>query len=283
MTEGPTAQHDRPMCVRIWLEVGHACEPRSSSLGRALALDWRLWVRGASGRDISSFVHKVVFYLHPANAFVYPKRVLQEPPYEIQESGSVSIDIPIHVYLKHSNKPKKIRLRYSLVIEHEAKSSGESRRIYYDVENPSEQLWQALMSGGGEVVARTTADHHGDRLVVLPDSRPRALPRRHKFVEPLHCKHAPRKATKPYVLDETCCTKCGESQLELKKQLRSVTMTQDEIHRVTQLYLAFTGYEKTVDALKLPPLSDSIYKLPELPASLREALKATEMEFTPRS
>lgn len=62
------------MCVRIWLEVGHACEPRRSALGRALALDWRLWVRGARGRDISAFVHKVVFYLHPSSAFVYPKR-----------------------------------------------------------------------------------------------------------------------------------------------------------------------------------------------------------------
>lgn len=62
------------MCVRIWLEVGHACEPRRTPSGRALALDWRVWVRGVSGHDISTFVHKVVFHLHPATAFVYPKR-----------------------------------------------------------------------------------------------------------------------------------------------------------------------------------------------------------------
>lgn len=62
------------MCVRVWLEVGHACEPRRSALGRALALDWRVWVRGISGQDISPFVHKVVFHLHPPSAFVYPKR-----------------------------------------------------------------------------------------------------------------------------------------------------------------------------------------------------------------
>lgn len=62
------------MCVRVWLELGHACEPRRSALGRALALDWRVWVRGVSGQDISPFVHKVVFHLHPPSAFVYPKR-----------------------------------------------------------------------------------------------------------------------------------------------------------------------------------------------------------------
>lgn len=63
------------MCIRLWLEVGHRCEARtSSSLGRSITLDWRVWVKSASGHDISPFVQKVVFYLHPASAFVYPKR-----------------------------------------------------------------------------------------------------------------------------------------------------------------------------------------------------------------
>ncbi|KAL4717304.1 hypothetical protein ACJJTC_017191 [Scirpophaga incertulas] len=270
MTEGLFTQHDKPMCVRIWLEVGHACEPRRSALGRALALDWRLWVRGVSGADISAFVHKVVFYLHPASAFVYPKRVLQEPPYEIQESGSLSTDIPIHVYLKYSNKPKKIRLRYSLVIESNARSSSESQCVYYDVENPPEQLWRALMRGGGEAVARVAA-RRSDRLLVL-DRRPA---HKHKFAEPPHCRHASRKP-KTY---EDACPKCGDSQADLKMQLRTVAMTEDEINRVSQLYLAFSSYEKSVDAITLPPLSDPIYRVPELPMSLREALKSAEAEL----
>jgi hypothetical protein len=197
--------------------------------------------------------------------------VLQEPPYEIQESGSVSIDIPIHVYLKHSNEPKKIRLQYSLAIENNTRSSSESRCVYYDVENPPEQLWRALMHGGGEVVARTAGRRRGDRLVVLRD-RPRA---KHKFVEPLQCKHT--RKSKPYVLDEVC-SKCGESQTDLKKQLRVVAMTDDEIQRVSQLYLAFTSYDKSVDAISLPPMSDPIYRVPELPMSLREALKNARLD-----
>lgn len=272
------------MCVRIWLEVGHACEPRRTASGRALALDWRVWVRGVSGRDISTFVHKVVFYLHPAAAFVYPKRVLQEPPYEIQESGCASIDIPIHVYLKYSNRPKKISLRYSLQIENNSKSNSESRCIYYDFVNPSEQLCEALMSGGGELMPRTGAPDGSKRLVVVlsDDERPTRLmkTKRYRFVEPLHCKHGHKKRTKSYIFEEIC-SKCGNSiYVDFRKQLRSVAMTEDEITCVSQLYWSYTNYEKSVGSLTLPPISDSIYRVPELPASLRRALKEVEEDYT---
>ncbi|XP_028157901.1 uncharacterized protein LOC114351057 isoform X2 [Ostrinia furnacalis] len=278
MTEGLLAQHDKPMCVRIWLEVGHACEPRRSALGRALALDWRLWVRGASGRDISAFVHKVVFHLHPSSAFVYPKRVLQEPPYEIQESGTVSIDIPIHVYLKYSSEPKKIRLRYSLEIENHTTSSTETRHVYYDVESPPEPLCRALMRGGGQLVAR--AGRRAGRLLVLADAH-RAKPdktKKYKFVEPVPCKHPPKRV-KPSVLEEIC-PKCGEStHADFRKQLRSVGVTEDEVGRVSQLYLAYSSYEKAADALPLPPLADPLYRPPELSPALREALKTVQIDF----
>ncbi|XP_075979601.1 protein ENL-like [Anticarsia gemmatalis] len=286
MTEGSLLHHDKPMCVRIWLEVGHECKPRRSALGRALALDWSVWVRGVSGHDISAFVHKVVFHLHPPTAFVYPKRVLQEPPYEIQESGCASIDIPIHVYLKYSNRPKKIRLRYSLQIENNNESNSESHCVYYDFENPSEQLCKAIMSGGGEVVARTGApDRSKKLLVVLSDSgddKPHKVnnPKKYKFVEPIQCKHGPKKRTKSYLFEEIC-SKCGNSiYVDFRKQLRSVAMTDDEINCVSQLYLSYTSYEKSEDPLILPAISDPIYEMPVLPPALRKALKKVEDDYT---
>lgn len=94
----------RQMCVRIWLEVGHACEPRRSALGRALALDWRLWVRGASGCDISAFVHKVVFHLHPASAFVYPKRGIPRAFATCSPPNTLKSDI---TYVPKCNSPLK--------------------------------------------------------------------------------------------------------------------------------------------------------------------------------
>ncbi|XP_013191916.1 uncharacterized protein LOC106136031 [Amyelois transitella] len=281
MTEGPL-HHDKSMSVRIWLEVGHVCEPRRSTQGRSLSFDWRLWVRGVSGKDISSFVHKVVFYLHPASIFMYPKRVCQEPPYEIQESGCASIDVPIHVYLKHSSEPQKIRLQYSLSIENNKSNSSESRCIYYDFQNPPEQLRRALMSGGGEIVSRAHRAMRADRVIMLSDSRDKPrdmqIKKKAKFVEPVSCRHS-AKRVKPYPQDATC-PKCGESlDVDFRKQLRGVSMTKDEIARVSQLYESYNLYKKSVDALALPPLSDPIYRVPELPAGLQEALKGVKFDL----
>lgn len=199
--------------------------------------------------------------------------VLQEPPYEVQESGCASIDIPIHVYLKYTKKPTKIRLRYSLHIENNTVISSESRCIYYDFESPSKELCEALMSSGGELVSRAAK-----RLVVVISDKDRRTTMKHKkykFVEPLLCKHVPKKRAKPF---EDVCAKCGESTTaDLRKQLRAdvVGMSEDEVNSVSRLYLAYSTYEKSDNALVLPPFSDPIYRVPEIPASLRKALEAS--------
>lgn len=200
--------------------------------------------------------------------------MLQEPPYEIQESGCASIDIPIHVYLKCSSRPKRIRLQYSLRMENNSLTSSESKCVYYDFENPSEQLCTALMEGGGEIIARKGCpkSQHEDLFVLLSGSDEKLKSgkgKRYKFVEPVRRMAPAKSRTKTYVIEELC-PKCGDS--ELRKQLRSVQMTDDEINQVSKLYLAYTSYEKSVDALILPPISDPIYTLPELPASLKGAL-----------
>ncbi|CAH2087536.1 unnamed protein product [Euphydryas editha] len=270
------------MCVRIWLEVGHACEPQRSMSGRELSLNWRLWVRGARG-DISAFVHKVVFELNPPSAYFYPKRVRQEPPYEIQESGCTSIDIPIEVHLKFSQEPEKICLKYSLHIENNTKVSSESTCVYYDFENPSETLCRALMEGGGEVIGRTgNLDNSGKLVVVHSESRSEDNARnkkRYKYVKPVRCEHRLKTSSKSFILDETC-SKCGKSiNSDFKKQLREVAMTEDEINRASQLYISNSEYEKSENALVLPPLWDPIYQIPELPASLRGLLNSVEADY----
>lgn len=207
--------------------------------------------------------------------------MLQEPPYEIKESGCASIDIPIHVYLKFSGKPKKICLRYSLHIENNHKANSESRCVYYDFENPSETLLQALMKGGGEVIARTGGFDHADKLVVLlpADERPALTVKKYKYVKPVRCKHRAERPAEPRAPDEAC-PKCGQSMTaELRRQLRAAAMTDDEIARVSQLYLAYSGHDGAADALRLPPLSDPIYRPPELPPSLRGALASVEADY----
>ncbi|KAI8434309.1 hypothetical protein MSG28_012390 [Choristoneura fumiferana] len=223
------------MCVRIWLEVGHACEPRLLPLGRAPALDWRVWVRGVAGANISTFVQKVVFHLHPEILFTYPKRVLREPPYEIEESGSASIEIPIDVYLKFSTKPRRIHL----------KRTAAASSCYLTVEKTA-------------LIATTN-----------PQKKKKQV-----YIEPIQNKPVYEKTM---LFDE--CSKCDESRLDFTSSLRGVSMTEDEIKHVSQLYLSYSSYEKSDDALPLPPLSDPIYCIPELPASLRHALSSVEVDY----
>lgn len=134
------------------------------------------------------------------------------------------------------------------------------------------------MKGGGEVIAHTIKSET-NKLVVLFENKPKDIkPRKlkkYRYIEPIRCKHG----TKPCLIEDIC-SKCGDSTgQELKQQLRSVKMTEDEINRVSQLYLSYRSYEKSVDSLILPPISDPIYKVPELPASLRSALKSVEADY----
>lgn len=172
-------------------------------------------------------------------------------------------------------------------IENNNKSSSESRCVYYDFENPSEQLCKALMSGGGEVVARAGAPHRGKRLLVVlsdSDDKPQRLtnPKKYKFVEPIQCKHGAKKRTKSNIFDETC-VKCGTSiYADIRKQLKSVSMTDDEINCVSQLYFSYSNYEKSVPSvnrLLLPAITDPIYVAPELSPALKKALKKVEDDY----
>ncbi|CAG9791043.1 unnamed protein product [Diatraea saccharalis] len=206
------------MPVRIWLEVGHSCGPRSTPRGHAKVLDWRLWVRGANGRDISAFVHKVVF--------IY---VLLARLFTLKECMSIN------------------------------------------VEKPSKLLWKALIAAGGEAVEHTNRKHRNDRLVITPETHSGPPLSRHQLVEPVQCKHVLRIPS-PYALDDTCI-KCGESQIELIKELRMANMTEYKIDHAAQLYVSFFDYEKHLDAITLQPFSDPIFNIPELPASLQEMLK----------
>ncbi|KAM3965484.1 protein ENL-like [Aphomia sociella] len=270
------------MCVRVWLQVGHACDSTLFTPGRVLPFDWRLWVRGVNDHDISSFVHKVVFYLHPSSQFVYPKRVRLEPPYEIEESGSTSIDVPILVYLKF-NESMKIRLTYRVVMENKTRFNSGSRCIYYDFKNPPEQLCKALVKGGGEIIVPIDHICQENKHTVLSKSKDdkshkNMKNRKYRSLDPVQCKHRPKRRTNPFLLQEIC-SKCGLSvHAGLKKQLSGDCMTEDEITRVSQLYHSYSAYEKFEETLTLPPLSDPIYQLPELPPSLQEALKSVRFD-----
>lgn len=62
-------------------------------------------MRGATNEDISVVVKKVVFQLH--SSFNNPTRVIEEPPFEVSESGwgEFEIAMTLHFHSDVCDKP----------------------------------------------------------------------------------------------------------------------------------------------------------------------------------
>lgn len=54
---------------------------------------WTCYLRSATGEDLSHILKKVTFVLHPS--FANPSRVLEQPPWEVTESGWGEFEISI--------------------------------------------------------------------------------------------------------------------------------------------------------------------------------------------
>eukprot|EP00731_Ephydatia_muelleri_P016792 Em0009g1216a len=76
--------------------------------------DWTVIVKGEEGHEIKHFVEKVVFYLH--ESFPKPKRVVKDPPFQVSESGYGSFNLPVEVYFRNKDEPKKVKFDYDLLL-----------------------------------------------------------------------------------------------------------------------------------------------------------------------
>lgn len=63
---------------------------------------WTLYVRGSNDGDISRFVSRVIFTLHPS--FSIPVREIQTPPFEVSEYGWGEFEASIRIYFKDENE-----------------------------------------------------------------------------------------------------------------------------------------------------------------------------------
>ncbi|KAH7644303.1 protein af-9-like [Dermatophagoides farinae] len=136
-----TSQH-----VEVQLEIGHIATPKLESTSDGHTHDWTVFVRGVDNGHINPFVEKVIFHLH--DSFPKPKRVIKEPPYEIKESGYASFELPIEVYFRNKEEPKKICFEYDLYIEL-AKPVANTRRERLTFQNPSIEFKKKLLKGCG--------------------------------------------------------------------------------------------------------------------------------------
>uniref|UniRef100_UPI0035900A23 protein AF-9-like isoform X1 n=2 Tax=Myxine glutinosa TaxID=7769 RepID=UPI0035900A23 len=101
--------------LQVQIELGHFAIVRKKVSAEGYTHDWRAFVRGVDHKKIHGFVEKVVFILHAS--FLKPKRVYKEPPYEVEESGYAGFVMPVHIYFKNTENPRKMSFEYDLFLQ----------------------------------------------------------------------------------------------------------------------------------------------------------------------
>ncbi|CBK22894.2 uncharacterized protein [Blastocystis hominis] len=61
--------------------------------------DWKAYIRGVNGEDLSTFIKSVTFTLHPS--FRQNQRVIDHFPFEVREQGWGEFEIGIKVEFKN--------------------------------------------------------------------------------------------------------------------------------------------------------------------------------------
>lgn len=83
------------------------------------------------------------------DTFRNPKRVLKEPPFVVKESGYAGFIIPIEIYLKNKDEPKKFQITYDLHLQPSGPPINNVIRHTEVIRNPSDEFRKKLLKGGG--------------------------------------------------------------------------------------------------------------------------------------
>ncbi|XP_030579048.1 protein AF-9 isoform X1 [Archocentrus centrarchus] len=135
--------------VQVKLELGHRAQVRKKPTVEGFTHDWMVFVRGPEHSNIQHFVEKVVFHLH--ESFPKPKRVCKDPPYKVEESGYAGFILPIEVYFKSKEEPKKVRFDYDLFLHLEGHPPVNHLRCEkLTFNNPTEEFRRKLLKAGGQ-------------------------------------------------------------------------------------------------------------------------------------
>ncbi|XP_065131520.1 protein AF-9 isoform X1 [Paramisgurnus dabryanus] len=135
--------------VQVKLELGHRAQVRKKPTVEGFTHDWMVFVRGPEHSNIQHFVEKVVFHLH--ESFPRPKRVCKDPPYKVEESGYAGFILPIEVYFKNKEEPKKVRFDYDLFLHLEGHPPVNHLRCEkLTFNNPTEDFRRKLLKAGGQ-------------------------------------------------------------------------------------------------------------------------------------
>ncbi|KAM5193395.1 protein AF-9 isoform 2-T2 [Mantella aurantiaca] len=156
------------MCaVQVKLELGHRAQVRKKPTLEGFTHDWMVFVRGPEHSNIQHFVEKVVFHLH--ESFSRPKRVCKDPPYKVEESGYAGFILPIEVYFKNKEEPKKVRFDYDLFLHLEGHPPVNHLRCEkLTFNNPTEEFRRKLLIAGGIMVMSEGSSFSSGTSLHLP-------------------------------------------------------------------------------------------------------------------
>uniref|UniRef100_A0A3B3T7P0 MLLT1 super elongation complex subunit n=2 Tax=Paramormyrops kingsleyae TaxID=1676925 RepID=A0A3B3T7P0_9TELE len=143
--------------VQVKLELGHRAQLRKKATSEGFTHDWMVFVRGPETGDIQHFVDKVIFRLH--DSFPKPKRVCKEPPYKVEESGYAGFLMPIEVYFKNREEPKRVCFNYDLFLNLEGNPPVNHLRCEkLTFNNPTREFRRKLVKAGGVIVVPEGAE-----------------------------------------------------------------------------------------------------------------------------
>ena len=164
--------------------LGHSASWRKKPTPEGYTHDWTVLVRGEEGQDIRHFVEKVVFLLHesfpkpkrgttlfccqylylvvmvsdgqlfvrPRIDVLFPFLVVKDPPFQVAESGYGSFMLPVEVYFRNKDEPKKVRFEYDLLLPNlNDPPINQIRSECLTFQNPSEEFRQKLLKAGGSI------------------------------------------------------------------------------------------------------------------------------------
>ena len=80
----------------------------------------------------------------------YIYTVVKEPPYQVSESGYGSFMLPVEVFFRNKDEPKKVRFEYDLLLPNlNDPPINQIRSECLTFQNPSEEFRQKLLKAGG--------------------------------------------------------------------------------------------------------------------------------------
>jgi YEATS domain-containing protein 1/3 len=80
--------------------------------------------------------------------------VVKEPPYSVKESGYAGFNLPIDIYLRNNNEPKKIRFNYDLHLQPVGPTIVKTQKEKYTFNSLTDDFKIKLLKGGGMVLRK---------------------------------------------------------------------------------------------------------------------------------